>query len=126
MQAVKRWTPWILCCLLGLVAVRAVAQSSSSPAQAPRTSGAGRYAVYYRSADYSQILLLDTSTGAIWELTTSKYKSIAEGHQGEEVAFHTFERLGVEGLYQSIADKILNQQLNQQFLNQLKEEPSHP
>jgi hypothetical protein len=123
MQSIKRWTPWLLLCLLALVAIRAVAQSG--PAQQPAARTIGRYAIYYRSADYSQVLLVDTTTGSVWELATTKYQSIATGHEGETVPFRTFQRIGVEGIYQSIPDKILNQQLNQQYLDKLKD-PDHP
>jgi hypothetical protein len=124
MQPANRWIPWVLLCILGLVvAIRVFAQSA--PVQQTPSRATGRYTIFYRSTDYSQVLLLDTTSGAVWELTTSKYKSIAAGHENEQVPFRTFQRLGVEGIYQSIPDKILTQQLNQQYLDQVKE-PEHP
>ena len=124
MQSVKRWGPWVLVCVFTFVAARAIAQSNIAQ-QPSRTVVVGRYAIYCRSADCGQVLLLDTNTGAVWELNTRKFKSIAEGHQGEDITFRTFERIGVEGIYESIPDKILKQELNQQYLDQPKE-PEHP
>jgi hypothetical protein len=104
MQNFKQWVPWALLFVLAMSISLTFGQSALS--QQPASRPAGRYVIYYHPTNFNQALLLDTSTGSVWQLTSDSYKSIGPDSQVEDIQFHTFQRLGVEGIYQSALDKV--------------------
>jgi hypothetical protein len=104
MQNFKQWVPWALLFVLAISVSLTFGQSALS--QQPASRPAGRYVIYYHPTNFNQALLLDTSTGSVWQLTSDSYKSIGPDSQVEDIQFHTFQRLGVEGIYQSALDKV--------------------
>ncbi len=96
------------------------AQSSQNPQTTRGT--AGRFVIYYHPTNFNQALLLDTSTGAVWELAVAKYKSAAKGKEGEEVEFRVFQRVGVEGTYKSAAERIQESQFIAEGVERLRQQ----
>lgn len=100
----KQWMPWALLFVLAMSVSLTLGQTAGS--QQPASRPAGRYIIYYHPTNFNQALLLDTSTGSVWELATDSYKSTGPDSQVKEIQFRTFQRLGVEGIYQSALDKV--------------------
>jgi hypothetical protein len=64
----------------------------------PTIAPTGRYVLTYHSTNYNQALLLDTKTGAVWEL----------GQVNDTVAqlgYRSFSRISVDGLYTSLDEQ---------------------
>jgi hypothetical protein len=104
MQNVKQWIPWALLCVLTISVSLTFGQSALS--QQPASRPPGRYIIYFHPTNFNQALLLDTSTGSVWELATDTYKSPGPDSQIRDIPFRTFQRLGVEGIFQSALDKV--------------------
>jgi hypothetical protein len=104
MQDSKKWVPWAFF-LLAAISVSLIF-GPSAISQQPASRPAGRYVIYFHQNNFNQALLLDTSTGSVWELATDSYKSRGPDSRITEVPFRTFQRLGVEGIYQSASDKV--------------------
>ena len=104
MRNFKQWVPWALLIVLAMSVSLTLGQSVRS--QQPASRPAGRYIIYYHPTNFNQALLLDTATGSVWELASDSYRSRGPDSQVTEIQFRTFQRLGVEGIYQSALDKI--------------------
>ncbi len=104
MRNFKQWVPWAL--LLGLAMFASLTLGQTARSQQPASHPAGRYIIYYHPTNFNQALLLDTSTGSVWELASDSYKSPGPDSQMKDIQFRTFQRLGVEGIYQSALDKV--------------------
>jgi hypothetical protein len=104
MRNFKQWVPWALAFILAIFVSRTFGQSALS--QQPASHPAGRYVIYYHPTNFNQALLLDTGTGSVWQLATDSYKSRGPDSQITEIQFRTFQRIGVEGIYQSALDKV--------------------
>jgi hypothetical protein len=104
MEKLKPWVPWALLVALAISTSLTLGQTAHS--QQPASRPAGRYIIYYHPTNFNQALLLDTSTGSVWELATDSYKSTEPDSHVKEIQFRTFQRLGVEGIYQSALDKV--------------------
>jgi hypothetical protein len=104
MRNFKQWVPWALLFVLAISVSLTFGQSALS--QQPASRSAGRYVIYYHPTNFNQAFLLDTSTGSVWELASDSYKSIGPDSQVKDIQFRTFQRLGVEGIYQSALDKV--------------------
>jgi len=104
MRNFRQWIPWALLLVLAIFVSLTFGQTALS--QQPASRPAGRYVLYYHPTNFNQALLLDTSTGSVWELASDSYKSTGTDSQVKEIQFHTFQRLGVEGIYQSALDKV--------------------
>jgi hypothetical protein len=104
MQNLKQWVPWALLFVLAMSVSLTLGQTARS--QQPASRPVGRYIIYYHPTNFNQALLLDTSTGSVWELASDRYKSRGTDSQVTEIQFRTFQRLGVEGIYQSALDKV--------------------
>jgi hypothetical protein len=100
----KQWVPWALLFVLAISVSLTFGQAALS--QQPASRPAGRYIIYYHPTNFNQALLLDTSTGSVWELASDSYKARGSDSQITEIQFRTFQRLGVEGIYQSALDKV--------------------
>jgi hypothetical protein len=116
MRNFKQWVPWALLFVLAISVSLTFGQSALS--QQPASRSAGRYVIYYHPTNFNQALLLDTSTGSVWQLASDSYKSTGPDSQAIDIQFRTFQRLGVEGIYQSALDKV--QEMERQ------EELAHP
>ena len=104
MRNFKQWVPWALLFVLAIPVSLTFGQAALS--QQPASRSAGRYVIYYHPTNFNQALLLDTSTGSVWQLATDSYKSRGVDSQVTEIQFRTFQRVGVEGIYQSALDKV--------------------
>ena len=104
MRNFKQWLPWALLFVLAMSLSLTLGKTVRS--QQPASRPAGRYIIYYHPTNFNQALLLDTSTGSVWELASDSYKSRGADSQVTEIQFRTFQRLGVEGIYQSALDKV--------------------
>jgi hypothetical protein len=104
MRSFKQWVPWAFIFVLAISVSLIFGQSALS--QQSSSHLAGRYIIYFHPTNSNQALLLDTSTGAVWQLATDTYKSRGPDSQITEIPFRTFQRLGVEGIYQSAFDKV--------------------
>jgi hypothetical protein len=62
----------------------------------PKVAPVGRYALSYHPTNYNQALLLDTKTGAVWELEQDNYPAL-----GKKIDYRKFSRISVDGLYTS-------------------------
>jgi hypothetical protein len=62
----------------------------------PKVAPVGRYALSYHPTNYNQALLLDTKTGAVWELVQGNYPVL-----GKKIDYRKFARISVDGLYTS-------------------------
>jgi hypothetical protein len=62
----------------------------------PKVTPVGRYALSYHPTNYNQALLLDTKTGAVWELVQDHYTVL-----GRKIDYRKFNRTSVDGLYTS-------------------------
>jgi hypothetical protein len=118
MQNLKPWVPWALLFLLAMSVTLTLGQTARS--QQPASRPAGRYIIYYHPTNFNQALLLDTSTGAVWELATDSYKSTGQDSQIKEIPFRTFQRLGVEGIYQSALDKVQEMETQEELARSRK------
>jgi hypothetical protein len=121
MRNFKQWVPWALLFVLAMFVSITFGQTARS--QQP-TSPAGRYIIYYHPINFNQALLLDTSTGSVWELASDSYKSRGSDSQMTEIRFRTFQRLGVEGIYQSALDKV--QEMEKQEELARRQKPAEP
>lgn len=67
----------------------------------------GRYAFSYHPANPNYAFLLDTKTGAVWELTHHSTELIDRKGTGQKftVTWRTFDRVSVGGLYTSIDEQ---------------------
>jgi hypothetical protein len=122
MRNVKLWMPWVLLSVLAISVSLTFGQSALSQQPAPRP--AGRYMIYFHPTNFNQALLLDTSTGSVWELATDTYKSPGPDSQIRDIPFRTFQRLGVEGIYQSALDKV--QEMERQEELERSRKPADP
>jgi hypothetical protein len=122
MRNLKQWVPWALLFTLAICVSLTFGQSALS--QQPASRSAGRYVIYYHPTNFNQALLLDTSTGAVWQLATDSYKSTGPDSQGTEIQFRTFQRLGVEGIYQSALDKVQEMERQEELVRHQK--PAEP
>ena len=104
MRNFKQWVPWALLLVLAISVSLTFGQTALS--QQPASRPAGRYVLYYHPTNFNHALLLDTSTGSVWELASDSYKSTGPDSQVRDIQFRTFQRLGVEGIYQSALDKV--------------------
>lgn len=86
-------------------------------AQNKTSISTGRYILYYHPTNFNQAFLLDTATGRVWQL---KFGTI-ETTEGEE-QYPIFERVGVQGKYESSTEKLANRQRTEKFLKQMKDE----
>lgn len=110
-------TPWV--CLLLIVIAFPLAQNGYG--QQPARQSIGRYVIYYHPSNFNQAFLLDTTTGAAWRLVYGSYKSTVEGKE-DKVEYPVFERLGVEGLYESAAEKIAEQQMLDEIIEKFQKQ----
>jgi hypothetical protein len=130
MRNFKQWAPWALMFVVAVWVSLTLGQTARS--QQPASRPAGRYIIYYHPTNFNRALLLDTSTGSVWELASDSYKSRGADSQVAEIQFHTFQRLGVEGLYQSALDKVQEMEKQEELARQQKlaapaeESPSVP
>jgi hypothetical protein len=122
MLNVKQWMPWALLLLLAIPVSLIYGQSALS--QQPASRPAGRYMIYFHPTNFNQALLLDTSTGSVWELATDSYKSAGPDSQVRDIQFRTFQRLGVEGIYQSALDKVQEMERQEELARSRK--PAEP
>jgi hypothetical protein len=60
-----------------------------------------RYVLYYHPDNYHQALLLDTATGAVWQL---QYEAVVAGKTD---GIPEFKRVSVEGLHMSSEEQVL-------------------
>ena len=67
----------------------------------PKVTPVGRYALSYHPTNYNQALLLDTKTGAVWELVQDNY-ALRTG----KVNYRQFSRISVDGLYTSMDEQL--------------------
>jgi hypothetical protein len=118
----KQWVPWALLIVLAMSVSLALGQTARS--QQPASRPAGRYIIYYHPTNFNQALLLDTSTGSVWELASDSYKSRGADSQVTEIQFRTFQRLGVEGIYQSALDKVQEMEKQEELARHQK--PAEP
>ena len=112
-----RLTPWVYFLLL----VTAFPLAQNGYGQQPARQSIGRYVIYYHPANFNQAFLLDTTTGDAWRLVYGSYKSTVEGKE-DEVQYPVFERLGVEGLYESAAERIAEQQMQDEIIEKLQKQ----
>jgi len=130
MRNFKQWVPWALLPILAMSVSLTLGQTARS--QQPASRPTGRYIIYYHPTNFNRALLLDTSTGSVWELASDSYKSRGADSQVTEIQFHTFQRLGVEGIYQSALDKVQEMEKQEDLARQQKatepvgENPSTP
>jgi hypothetical protein len=122
MRNFKQWVPWALLFVLAMSVSLTLGQTARS--QQPASRPAGRYIIYYHPTNFNQALLLDTSTGSVWELASDSYKSRGPDSQITEMKFRTFQRLGVEGIYQSALDKV--QEMEKQEELSRRQKPDEP
>jgi len=66
----------------------------------PKVASVGRYALSYHPTNYNQALLLDTKTGAVWELVQDNYPVL-----GKKIDYRKFNRISVDGLYTSFDER---------------------
>jgi hypothetical protein len=118
MRNFKQWVPWALLFVLAISVSLTFGQAALS--QQPASRPAGRYIIYYHPTNFNQALLLDTSTGSVWELASDSYKSRGSDSQITEIRFRTFQRLGVEGIYQSALDKVQEMEKQEDLARQQK------
>ena len=118
MRNFKQWVPWVLLFALAMSVSLTLGQTARS--QQPASRPAGRYIIYYHPTNFNQALLLDTSTGSVWELASDSYKSRGSDSQITEIRFRTFQRLGVEGIYQSAPDKVQEMQKQEELARRQK------
>jgi hypothetical protein len=118
MRNFKQWVPWALLFLLAISVSLTFGQSALS--QQAASHPAGRYVIYYHPTNFNQALLLDTSTGSVWQLATDTYKSRGPDSQVTEIQFRTFQRLGVEGIYQSALEKVQEMERQEDLARQQK------
>jgi hypothetical protein len=122
MRNFKQWVPWALLFVLAMSVSLTLGQTARS--QQPASRPAGRYIIYYHPTNFNQALLLDTSTGSVWELASDSYKTRGPDSQITEMKFRTFQRLGVEGIYQSALDKV--QEMEKQEELSRRQKPVEP
>jgi hypothetical protein len=122
MRNFKQWVPWALLFVLAMSVSLTLGQTARS--QQPASRPAGRYIIYYHPTNFNQALLLDTSTGSVWELASDSYKTRGPDSQITEMKFRTFQRLGVEGIYQSALDKV--QEMEKQEELSRRQKPDEP
>ena len=109
------------CALLFVLATSvSLTLGQTARSQQPASRPAGRYIIYYHPTNFNQALLLDTSTGAVWELATDSYKSTGPDSQVKDIQFRTFQRLGVEGIYQSALDQVQEMERQEEQLRNRK------
>jgi hypothetical protein len=118
MRNFKQWVPWALLFVVAISVSLTFGQAALS--QQPASRPAGRYIIYYHPTNFNQALLLDTSTGSVWELASDSYKSRGADSQITEIRFRTFQRLGVEGIYQSALDKVQEMEKQEDLARQQK------
>jgi hypothetical protein len=130
MRNFKQWVPWALLFILAISVSLTFGQSALS--QQPVPHAAGRNVIYYHPTNFNQALLLDTSTGSVWRLATDSYKSRGPDSQITEIQFRTFQRVGVEGIYQNALEKVEEMERQEELARQQKapepveENPSTP
>jgi hypothetical protein len=122
MRNFKQWVPWALLFVLAMSVSLTLGQTARS--QQPVSHPAGRYIIYYHPTNFNQALLLDTSTGSVWELASDSYKLRGADSQVTEIQFRTFQRLGVEGIYQSALDKVQEMEKQEELARHQK--PAEP
>ena len=122
MRNFKQWVPWALLFVLAMSVSLTLGQTARS--QQPASRPLGRYIIYFHPTNFNQALLLDTSTGSVWELASDSYKSRGADSQVTEIQFRTFQRLGVEGIYQSALDKVQEMEKQEELARHQK--PADP
>lgn len=105
MNLSARHLAWVVCVALALFSAFAFGQTPTANRQT--TAASGRFSISYHSTNFNQAFLLDTANGNVWRLTTISLVARENSTQEEQnpVKYQSFERVSVEGLYQSAAEK---------------------
>jgi hypothetical protein len=74
---------------------------TQKPPNTKASAPVGRYALSYHPSNYNRAILLDTKSGAVWEL---QYRSYNVG--GKKFDYPQFNRVAVDGLYTSMEEQM--------------------